>query len=77
MTSDDPLKGSGMAEITIPILLLDEEWQQLREEALKYGVPLKTMVTSHIRGHLVRTAVDARRATPLTWPTAPGPPDSE
>jgi hypothetical protein len=57
----DPLKGSGITVVTIPVLLLDEQWQQLRDEAAHYGVCLDTMVHSHISAHLMRTALDAEQ----------------
>jgi hypothetical protein len=78
MTSDaDPLKGSGITVVTLPILLLDEQWQQLRDEASHYRVSLETMVGNQLSAQLIRTEVHADRGCRInTSPTSIGPSDS-
>jgi hypothetical protein len=59
MTSDDPLKGSGITVLRMPILLLDDEWQQLRHEASERGCHLESTIAQILRAHIVRRAVRA------------------
>ncbi len=78
MTSDDPLRGTGVEVVSMSILLHDGEWQQLRDEASRYGVSLAAMVESHISAHLTRTAVPPHRGYPIsTWPSSIRPSERE
>jgi hypothetical protein len=64
MTPDDPLEGSGIEVVTVPILLLDEHCQQLREEASDRGCNLESVIAQLLRAHIVRCEIEAEAKYP-------------
>jgi hypothetical protein len=66
--------------LSLRIILLEEEWQQLRGEASQYGVSLETIVASHISGDLMRNAAPfaaTHRRDTSVQTAAQGPSETE